>query len=105
MGKKGASVWDIIAWLALIGIGVWVLLKVFGVIKTPLFIEYALIGGAVYIAGWAMHKLDRATDDIKEVTHKLDMATDDIKDVKNNLKTIEFDMVKIRMNCPALLKK
>lgn len=118
MGKKGASVWDVIAWLALVGIAVWVLLKVLGVIKTPLFIEYAPIGGAIYIAGWAMHKLDRATDDIKEVTHKLDRATDDIKevthkldittddikDVKNDLKFIESDMVKIRMNCPLLSK-
>lgn len=100
MGK--GSVWDIIAWLALIGIGIWVLLKVLGVIKTPLFIEYAPIGGAIYIAGWAMHKLDRATYDIKEVTHKLDLATDDIKDAKNDLKAVESDMVKIRMNCPLL---
>ena len=103
MGKK--SVWDVIAWLALIGIGVWVLLKVFGVIKTPLFIEYAPIGGAVYIAGWAMHKLDRATEDIKGVTHKLDRSTDDIKEVKNNLRVIESDMGRIRINCPVLLNR
>jgi hypothetical protein len=90
MGKR-SNVWDIIAWLALVGIGAWVLLKIFGVIKTPLFIEYAPIGGAIYIAGWAMHKLDRATEDIKEV--------------KNNLKVIESGMGKIRMNCPALLNK
>jgi len=32
MGKRGRSFWDILAILVLIGIAIWILLKMFGVI-------------------------------------------------------------------------
>ncbi len=85
--SKVSSIWDVLAWIALAGIGIWLLLKILGVIKTPLWLEYAPLYGVIYIAGWAMNKLDRATEDIK--------------DVKKELKGIEEDMSKIRINCPV----
>jgi len=91
LNKKGASIWDILAWIALIGLGVWLLLKILGIIQTPPWLEYAPLYGVIYIAGWAMHKLHIATDNIKEIR----------KDVKE----IETDVNKIRVNCPILLKK
>ena len=67
MNKRGANFWDIIAWIVLIAILVWIILKVSGVINSPSLVEYAPLFGAVYLAGWAMHKLDRAVDDIKDI--------------------------------------
>ena len=92
MNKRGGmSFWDYLAWAALIGIVIWLLLKSFGLINTPLWVEYSPIFGAVYIAGWAVEKLKRATEDIK--------------DVKDNLSYVNKDMGKIKNNgCPAFSK-
>ncbi len=67
MVKRGLSFWDIIAWIVLGGIALWVLLKVLGLINTPTLVEYAPIFGAVYVAGWAMHKLHSVADDVKDL--------------------------------------
>ena len=65
--KKRVNVWDIIAWIVLGLILLWIILKVAGVINTPALLEFAPYFGAIYLAGWAMHKLDRAVDDINEL--------------------------------------
>lgn len=65
--KKRIGIWDIIAWVVLIGILIWLLLKTFGIINTPVLIEYAPIYGAIYLAGWAMHKLESVSSDVKEL--------------------------------------
>lgn len=77
------SFWDAIAWLVLGGIGLWVLLKVLGIINTPLLIEYAPIFGAVYLAGWAMHKLDTAVDDVKDLKKFSKETADQINSIKS----------------------
>ena len=55
--KREVSIWDIIAWIVLAGILLWLILKTFEIINTPLWLEYAPIYGAVYLAGWQIHKL------------------------------------------------
>ena len=65
MAQKRVSIWDILAWIILILIFFWIVLKVFGTINTPALLEYAPYFGAVYLAGWAMHKLETATDEKK----------------------------------------
>ncbi|VVB83827.1 Uncharacterised protein [uncultured archaeon] len=82
MLKKRFSIWDILAWVILIGIALWVLLKVLGIINTPLLIEYAPIFGAVYLAGWAMHKLDTAVDEIKDLKHFAKETAEQINNIK-----------------------
>ncbi len=83
--KKRIVFWDIVAWLVLAGIFIWLLLKVMGVIQTSTLLEYAPIFGAVYLAGWAMKKLDTAVDDIK--------------DLKTFAKDTAFEINKIKSNC------
>ena len=55
--KRGLNIWDIIAWVCVIGIFLWLVLKVAGVINTPILLEYAPYFGATYIAGWLVHEL------------------------------------------------
>ena len=62
-----SSFWDVLAWIVLIGILIWVILKTLGIINTPLWLEYALIYGAVYLAGWQIHKLETVARDVKEL--------------------------------------
>lgn len=52
------SVWDYLAWVVLGAILVWLILKTLGIINTPLWLQYAPLYGAVYLAGWQVHKLD-----------------------------------------------
>lgn len=80
---KKFSFWDALAWVILVGILIWLVLKVTGVISTPLLVEYAPYFGAVYLAGWQINKLAVVAEDVKELK-KFKEAT--IKEI-NNLKT------------------
>ena len=80
------SFWDILAWIVLGGIFIWLILKVFGIINTPVLIEYAPYFGAIYLAGWQIHKLAIVAEDVRELK-KFKEAT--IKEI-NNLKVNHF---------------
>lgn len=82
--KRGLSIWDILAWTILIAILVWLLLKVFGIIKTPVILEYAPYFGAVYLAGWAMHKLETVAGEVRELKKFKDDTINEINNVKTN---------------------
>ena len=81
--KRGA-LWDIIAWIILAAILLWILLKVLGIINTPLWLEYSLLLGAVYLAGWAMHKLETATGNIEEIKKFNKATAEQINIIKSN---------------------
>jgi len=82
--KKGMSFWDILAWIILGLILLWLILKVAGIINTPVFIEYAPYFGAAYIAGWAMHKLDSVSDDVKSLKKFANATANEINNIKSN---------------------
>ncbi len=86
------KIWDILAWIVLGLIAIWILLKVTGVINTPLWLQYSPLFGAIYIAGWAMNKLDRATDDIKDI--KIE-----IKETKQDVGLVKSEIGKIKDKC------
>lgn len=65
--KKRRSFWDVLAWIVLFGILIWLLLKGFGVINTPLLIELAPYFGAVYLADWQIHKLETVASDVRKL--------------------------------------
>ncbi len=84
MAKRKLNIWDAIAWLALISIFIWVTLKVLGIIKTPLWLEYAPIYSATYVAGWAMHKLSVLSNDVKDLERFKDETIKQINEIKTN---------------------
>jgi len=49
--------WDWLAWFSLGSIVVWGILKVTGVINTPLLLQYYPLFAASYAVGWQMNKL------------------------------------------------
>jgi len=95
---KHYKIWDILAYAVLAGILLWLILKATGVINTPVLIEYSPFFGAVYLAGWAMNKLDRTTKDV-------DVMKQDLKALEKNVNSIEIDFNIIRKNCPKLAKR
>ena len=84
MNKRGLSFWDILAWIVLALIALWLILKVLGVIKTLDIIEYAPLFGAIYLSGWAMHKLYTVTDDVKDLKKFKDATVKEIYNIKTN---------------------
>lgn len=84
MVKKEVSIWDIIAWIVLAGILLWLILKVFGMINTPILIEYAPYFGAVYLAGWQIHKLAVVASDVRELKSFKAATINEINNIKMN---------------------
>lgn len=82
--KKSVGFWDILAWVVLAGIFVWLVLKSFGIINTSSLLESAPYFGAVYLAGWAMKKLDTAVDDIKDLKDFKSATVNEINNIKTN---------------------
>ena len=89
MGNQ--KVWDYLAWIVLAGILLWLILKVAGIIHTAEIISYSPIFGAVYLTGWAMHRLKTASEDIKEIK-------DDVGDLEKRTNRIESDIRVIKSN-------
>lgn len=82
--KNKSSIWDIIAWIVLALILLWLILKVFGIINTPEIIEYAPLFGVVYLAGWAMHKLDSVSREVENLKKFKDETIKQINDIKSD---------------------
>ena len=82
--KKGWSIWDILAWVALASIVIWVTLKILEVINTPLWLEYAPVYSAIYIAGWQISKLSTVAEEVKSLKLFRDETIKQIHLVKEN---------------------
>ena len=78
------SVWDWLAWIVLAGILVWIILKMLGIINTPVLLQYAPYLGAVYLAGWNVHKLDSVANDVKDLKRFSSETVKQINDIKIN---------------------
>ena len=81
MEKRKWSFWDFLAWVSIGYITLWLILKVTGVINTPILLEYSPLFGAVYLTGHLVSKLMRATEDISEV--------------KTNVKVLESKVIEM----------
>jgi len=84
MKKRGMGIWDLLAWAALAGILIWLILKTLGIISTPVILEYAPIYAAVYIAGWQIHKLYIVAEEVKELRRFKEATVSEINCIKTN---------------------
>ena len=89
MNKRGISFWDVLAWLVLGLILVWITLKALGIINTPVLIEYAPYFGAVYLAGWAMSNLVRVTQDVNRIKGNIHHLGEKFNDLDKNVEVIK----------------
>lgn len=83
MNKK-ISIWDIIAWVVLVGILIWIILKMLGIINTPVLIEYAPYFGAVYLAGWQINKLANVSREVEGLKKFKEATIHEIHNLKTN---------------------
>ena len=76
--------WDWLAWIALAGIFVWLILKMLGIINTSVLLQYAPYLGAVYLAGWNIHKLDSVANDVKDLKKFRHETIKEVHEIKLN---------------------
>ena len=90
MNKRGMSFWDILAWVVLFLILLWLILKVLGVFSTPALIEYFPYFGLAYWAGWAIHKLGGVSRDVSQLKNFAGNTIKEVNDIKNELNKINL---------------
>ena len=76
--------WDILAWIILAGIFIWLILKVTGVFNTPLLLEYAPYFGVAYLLGWNVHKLNNISEKVNKFGKFKDETIKEIHGLKLN---------------------
>lgn len=89
--EKRRTVWDTLAWIVVGLITLWLILKVSGIINTPLIVQYSPLFGAVYLAGYMVQKLKRATEDLQ--------------DIKGEVKTIKEDVTRMDKDVHIIKEK
>ncbi|MBU2576640.1 MAG: hypothetical protein KKF50_02870 [Nanoarchaeota archaeon] len=83
------SFWDWLAWIVLAGILLWLILKTVGIINTPLWLQYAPIYGAVYLAGWYAKKVEEASVKLNSISNEFGKFRDEtVKEIHS-----------IKLNC------
>jgi len=87
--KRGMSFWDILAWIVLGLILLWLILKMLGIINTPTLIEYAPYIGTIYLAGWAMSKFDTVMNDINGIKRNLSFLNRKVNDMDKDIGIIK----------------
>ena len=78
------NIWDILAWVCVIGITVWLILKVTGIINTPLLLEYAPYFGVAYLFGWNVHKLENVSKNVVNLEKFREATINEIHSLKLN---------------------
>ena len=84
MNKREMNFWDVLAWIVLGLIVLWLILKMLGIINTAVWLEYAPIFGAVYIAGWQIHKLASVSEDVKDLKRFKNETINEVNNLKMN---------------------
>jgi hypothetical protein len=78
------SVLDWLAYFALGSIVVWGILKVTGIINTPLLIQYYPLFAASYVFGWQMNKLSFCVGEIGDLKKFQNETIRQIHEIKIN---------------------
>jgi len=81
---KNKSIFDILTWIALAWILIWLALKVMGILKTPLLLEWSPAFAAVYIVGRAMQKLVTVENIAKQIGK-------DVRRLDKDFRSLEFE--------------
>ena len=102
--KKRLSIWDVLAWVAIVSIVVWAILKISGIINSPLFIEYYPIFAASYAFGgknfaFFNHRQNSKKAKIFWQMHKIQIISNEIKDLKKFKNETVSQINGLKLNC------
>lgn len=90
--------WDILAWISFGIVFLYFLLKIFGVLKSPIIADTIALISAAYFVGKYAQKIDHNAQKIDYNTQKLDQTTQKIDEIAKDVEVL-------RRECPIIKKK
>ena len=109
MNKNMAKIWDILSWIAFAIVFLYFLLKILGVLNSPVSIDVITLLSGAYLLGRHVKKIDIVVDDVeylkKDVGHLksgFNSLKKDINYLKLDADDIKVDVRKLNRKCPVL---
>lgn len=87
--KRNISIWEIIAWVGLAILVVWIILKLFGIIQSPLIFEMTPIITLCLILGSLLANVKNIKSELRRTTTSLIRLCQDFRQLKG-----EHDIIK-----------
>lgn len=78
------SFWDILAWVAFAYLVIYALLKVAGVLHSPLPVDIAAVASVAYFVGKYAQRIDFSINEIYSITGELKSLKGELSEVKLN---------------------
>lgn len=83
---SGISIWDVLFWLALIILFVWLVLKLSGVIQSPLWQDLLPLGGAAILfllSAWGkLSKIDNIETEVRRINFRLEKFKENLIEIR-----------------------
>jgi hypothetical protein len=84
MAKKRVQLWDMLLWLGLAWILIWLTLKAAGILHTPAIIEWSPAFCAVYVVGRAIQKLYTMERTLRQIGN-------DVREIGRDFRKVETE--------------
>lgn len=101
------TIWDYLFYLSMLVVGVWLVLKVTGYIQTPLWLEFGVPGGALFIGFLTfyqglMNKMFAMQRDISKLAINDARTEERLKHVEIKLTHIDCDVESLKTDVKSL---
>ncbi|MBW2974886.1 hypothetical protein KY366_04170 [Candidatus Woesearchaeota archaeon] len=97
MGKETKTrIYEIIFWLALIIIALWLVLKAVGIINSPVWVEAIPYASGLFAAGAAFQVLKDTKDNVRTLTKRVGRMGQGLTKVEIEVKHLEKEIKEIK---------
>jgi len=80
------SIWDILFWVALAILSIWLVLKLTGIIQTPVWQDLLPLGFSailLLLSAWGkLSKIDNIEREIRRINYKIEKVGNDLIEIK-----------------------
>lgn len=87
---KKRSIWDILVYVALIVLVIWIILKLAGVINSPVIVEIIPYVSAAYVFGRMFQKVETTADDVEKINTEIREIKDETKSIDKRIQVLEI---------------
>lgn len=86
--KRRIGLWDIFFWIGMAILIMWIITKLFGIIKTPIFFELMPVITFVFFAGGFYQK-------VNDLVTKVDRISDKLETLESRVNNLDLRVTKI----------
>lgn len=80
------KIYDIVFWVSMLVIAIWIILKMFGVINSPVWIEMIPYLGIIFAAGSFYQSVNSMKSDVSDLKSRTNSIEREMIEVKTDLK-------------------